>query len=93
VRELRLWANLNHPNVLAFLGFTLVERSPSLVSEWMDNGTVLEYVKRNAQTSAAVMVQTPFANIHIFNADMRNSQKELQMVLHSFTQTVSYTLT
>ena len=60
MRELRLWANLNHLNVLPLLGFTVVDQSPSLVSEWMDNGTVLEYVRKHPDKSVAVIVGCTF---------------------------------
>ena len=45
VRELEIWAKLHHPNVLPLLGFIVDADSkyPSLVSEWMPNGTVLQY--------------------------------------------------
>lgn len=46
-REMGIWAKLNHVNVLPFLGFILKNDYPSLVSEWIDNGTVLEYLKNN----------------------------------------------
>ncbi|EJD08301.1 kinase-like protein [Fomitiporia mediterranea MF3/22] len=43
-REIRIWSSLHHPNVLPFLGFCLEEGSfPALVSEFMENGTVLNY--------------------------------------------------
>lgn len=47
-REIRIWAQLSHPNVLPLLGY-FVEGTgamPSLVSEWMENGTLTEYIKR-----------------------------------------------
>ena len=46
-REIRVWSRLDHPNILDFLGFTLEEGVPSLVSEWMEHGTSFNYVKNN----------------------------------------------
>ncbi|THH06165.1 hypothetical protein EW145_g4263 [Phellinidium pouzarii] len=45
-KELYIWAKLDHKNVLALKGF-IIEKTgfPSLISEWMENGTVLEFVK------------------------------------------------
>ncbi len=46
-REVRLWSKLNHPNVLPLLGYCLEgpKSIPNLVSEWMKNGTVIDYMK------------------------------------------------
>jgi serine/threonine protein kinase len=50
-REIIYWHNLDHPNVLSFLGLA-GERETELadvylVSPWMDNGNMLEFIKRN----------------------------------------------
>ncbi|KLO11000.1 kinase-like protein, partial [Schizopora paradoxa] len=47
VRELRLWSQLEHPNVLPLLGFYLegANAIPNLISEWMINGTVTMYIR------------------------------------------------
>jgi len=50
-REHVIWSTLNHPNILPFLGFCVGDSSglnvltPWFVSPWMDNGTVLDYLK------------------------------------------------
>ncbi|EJD05033.1 kinase-like protein [Fomitiporia mediterranea MF3/22] len=47
------WSRLKHPNVLPLLGYALEETSdhvlqlPSLISEWMENGNILDFVKSN----------------------------------------------
>ena len=47
-KEIRVWSNLHHQNVLMFLGYALEGGDyPLLVSEWMENGTVQTYVQRN----------------------------------------------
>ncbi|KAG8706242.1 hypothetical protein FRC11_008387, partial [Ceratobasidium sp. 423] len=43
VRELTLWSNLNHPNVLGLLGICVLGGEIGMVSEWMPNGNVTEY--------------------------------------------------
>ena len=45
-----MWKNLSHPNVLDLIGApdTLDEGSFSMVSEWMVNGNITEYVRKNA---------------------------------------------
>lgn len=48
-KEIYVWSRLHHPNVLSLLGFASEEPSgfPLLVSEWMTNGSSLNYVKNN----------------------------------------------
>jgi serine/threonine protein kinase len=45
-----MWKNLSHPNVLDLIGApdTLDDGRFSMVSEWMDNGNITEYVRKNA---------------------------------------------
>ncbi|KAF8174652.1 kinase-like domain-containing protein, partial [Mycena galopus ATCC 62051] len=46
-REALLWKNLHHPNILPFLGIDrcTFPSSFSLVSPWMEHGTVINYLK------------------------------------------------
>ncbi|KLO05367.1 kinase-like protein [Schizopora paradoxa] len=46
-REVRLWSKLNHPNVLPLRGYFLEGKKaiPNLVSEWMERGTIIDYMK------------------------------------------------
>jgi hypothetical protein len=57
-REMRVWARLDHPNVLCLLGFTLLGDLPCLVSEWMENGTVRQFTAAKP-TSLNMMVRAP----------------------------------
>ena len=45
-----MWKNLSHPNVLDLIGVpdTLEEGRFSMVSGWMANGNIVEYVRNNA---------------------------------------------
>ena len=46
-RELKIWTELSHHNVLPCLGFAEYNNSPALVSEWMENGNVIEFLTKN----------------------------------------------
>ena len=48
-REVVLWSTLSHPNVLGLVGVQEdVERGQFVtVSEWMEHGTIMEYVESN----------------------------------------------
>ncbi|KAI5120170.1 hypothetical protein M0805_008437 [Coniferiporia weirii] len=43
--EIYIWSKLDHPNILPLQGFIVERGLPLLVSEWMENGSVLDYVK------------------------------------------------
>ena len=55
-RELKIWTELNHRNVLPCLGFAEYNNSPTLVSEWMENGNVIEFLTNNINTDRLKMV-------------------------------------
>jgi serine/threonine protein kinase len=40
-----VWKRLNHPNIVPFKGVRL--DPPQLISEWMPNGELRAYIKRN----------------------------------------------
>jgi serine/threonine protein kinase len=44
-----VWKQLNHPNVLPFLGVNTKLFSPSfcLISPWMENGNALSFLEKN----------------------------------------------
>ncbi|KAJ7584946.1 hypothetical protein C8J56DRAFT_1053351 [Mycena floridula] len=48
-REALVWKQLNHPNVLPFLGVNVDLFAPSfcLVSPWMSNGNLMQFLQRN----------------------------------------------
>ena len=56
LKEIRIWAELKHQNILPFLGFIIEGESPSLISEWMENGTALNYVKEHPEYDVLELV-------------------------------------
>ena len=46
-KELRIWAGLDHPNVLELLGFCIEPdlTGTKLIAPWLDNGHVAAYIK------------------------------------------------
>ena len=46
--EARIWSELEHANVMALAGYVMFYKHPCLIAEWERNGTVIEYVKKNA---------------------------------------------
>lgn len=41
------WKGLHHPNVQSLLGATMSENRFVIVSEWMENGNINEFVKKH----------------------------------------------
>ncbi|CAE6534913.1 unnamed protein product [Rhizoctonia solani] len=47
-REIHFWSRLEHPNIHRLMGIIIFRgRSLGMVSEWMDNGNLHEYMRRN----------------------------------------------
>ena len=55
-KEVILWKNLRHPNVLPLLGVMLNDHHFAMVSEWMDNGNIDEFAKTNGDVNRFELV-------------------------------------
>lgn len=51
-----VWKNLHHPNVLQLLGATINDRRFEMVSKWMDNGNINEFVKKHGSENRLKLV-------------------------------------
>ena len=51
------WKHLRHPNILPLLGVTLAESQFAMVSEWMDNGNVNEFVRIDPGANRTALVR------------------------------------
>jgi len=49
-REVVLWGRLSHPNVLKLVGAQedVKKKEFTTVSEWMEHGTIMDYIKKNS---------------------------------------------
>lgn len=56
-RESILWAQLSHPNVLPFIGVCELGGEIGLVSPWMKNGDVMEYLEKNPHADRGRLVR------------------------------------
>ena len=50
IKEINLMATFNHPNVMTLRGVCLDKENPLLIMPFMNNGTVLEYVKKHKES-------------------------------------------
>ena len=55
-KELYIWSSLEHANIVKLHGFMIEDDYPSLILEWVSNGTVIEYVKANSQCDRVKLV-------------------------------------
>ena len=55
-REGVAWKHLRHPNILPLLGMTVSERRFAMVSEWMENGNIMEFVEKEKHVNRTGLV-------------------------------------
>ncbi|KAG6807441.1 hypothetical protein H0H92_007534, partial [Tricholoma furcatifolium] len=48
-REMLLWGQLSHPNIVPIYGIFRYKGRPCMVSQWMENGNIHEYLKKNLE--------------------------------------------
>jgi serine/threonine protein kinase len=58
-REGVAWKHLRHPNVLPLLGVTVSEHRFAMVSEWMENGNINEFVGKYRHVNRIMLVRHP----------------------------------
>ncbi|TDL17290.1 kinase-like protein, partial [Rickenella mellea] len=58
IRELGSWAMTDHPNVLPLLGYCAeFDKSLRMVSPWMSNGTVLDFVQKHEDADPMKLIE------------------------------------
>ena len=55
-REVLLWRQLRHPHLLEYLGLYKQSQLPAIVSPWMENGTVLPFLKMKPFANRVILV-------------------------------------
>jgi serine/threonine protein kinase len=67
-REVLYWKPLSHVNVVPFLGAADFPGPFSLVSHWMVNGNINQFLKANPTTNRIVLVSaalSPFCGVSV----------------------------
>ncbi|CAE6447278.1 unnamed protein product, partial [Rhizoctonia solani] len=54
-REMSVWLPQYHENILPILGFAVVEDDLAMVSQWMNNGHVRNYVSQSSQARLDIL--------------------------------------
>lgn len=76
--ELRIWSKLNHPHILPLIGYTLqADGYPCLISEWMENGPALKYLKQCSSYDVLSVVSYKFVPLQILTDNPSKSPRRL----------------
>ena len=55
-KEVVTWRSLEHPNVLSLIGVTMSETQFAMVSDWMEKGSINEFVRANPDINRLELV-------------------------------------
>ena len=55
-KEVVAWKYLQHPNILPFLGVSLEREKCAMISEWMENGNVNEFIQKHRRVNRVQLV-------------------------------------
>ena len=75
-KEVVMWRRISHPNIVPFLGVSTTPVPLSMVSEWMPNGNVRDYVGENPDTSRLQLVRR-FFNLSWLRTDETSVTRSL----------------
>jgi hypothetical protein len=59
-KEVVTWKILRHPNVLSLIGATMSEAQFIMVSDWMVNGNIKDFVKKHPDANRLELVGFSF---------------------------------
>ena len=59
-----MWKFLRHPNVLPLVGVTMPETRSTMISGWMQNGDINEFVKAHPDVNWLELVGSPLKFPH-----------------------------
>jgi serine/threonine protein kinase len=62
-KEFVPWKALRHPNVLPLLGVIMTETKFAMVSEWMSNGNINQFVPAHQDANRFELVSSPFERL------------------------------
>ena len=62
-KEFVTWKTLCHPNVLPLLGVMMTENRFAMVSEWMTNGNINQFLRAHSDANRFELVSPPFNSL------------------------------
>ena len=57
-----MWKSLRHPNVLPLMGVGIAGNEFTMISEWMPNGNINEFIEANPKADRIQLVGPQFAS-------------------------------
>jgi hypothetical protein len=69
VMELDTWSRLRHTNILELLGIALFNGRLAMISQWMDNGSIISVVNTHPELDRYVLVRCSSATPVIHSSD------------------------
>ena len=64
-KEVITWRSLRHPNVHPLFGVTMSNKRFAMISEWMDNGNINEFIEEHRDVNRFELVGTsPYFRPH-----------------------------
>ncbi|KAL5522769.1 hypothetical protein ACEPAG_8787 [Sanghuangporus baumii] len=85
-KELFVWSKLRHANILPLLGFVKEGDYPSVISEWMENGTIKQYMKSSPSVDPEPLIAGIAAGVrylHMKNVVHSDLKADNVLVGHS----------
>ena len=71
MKELMIWSNLRHPNILPLLGYYYEDNHPCIISEWMEEGTAQNYVDKSELSAEKLLhmvsISVEFCRSNVLN--------------------------
>ena len=64
-KEVVTWKTLRHPNVLPLVGVTMSENQFAMVSDWMSNGNINEFLGANPDADRLKLVSGLVSSLKI----------------------------
>jgi len=64
-----MWKALRHPNVLPLIGATIIGDQFIMISEWMSNGNINEFLEANPDADRLRLVRFPFKVSFLYQVD------------------------
>lgn len=88
-REINVWKDLRHPNIVGFYGACSIHDPPFMVCEYKANGDALKYLRKYPDANRIQLV-CPLA--FIATRDWAQLTILLSLAIGSMSRTVAYTL-
>ena len=77
---MKVWVNLNHPNVVPLLGHSAEPEGPGLISPYYENGSVVDYLAAHPSADRNLIVGISSFIPMCAAIDIAHSARMLQLV-------------